>query len=168
MLITSAILVDIVEIIMTDTGLDVFAFGIFSFLISICATVIFAIWFQMLDISYSSNTKSFAKRFWTSIVACIAEIAPGLDWLQVWFVWTLGMVVVVGMVRMEDKGEEPSILGGLSEGIALLATSNPLNPAGIPGGIALSIVNKARRSIKSRVGVGQAEWKKEQEQRKIS
>lgn len=162
LLVVSAVLVDLVELVMMDTGLDVFAFGIFGFLLSMCATIAFWIWFQMLSIPYSSNT----KRFGASIITSLAEMTPGLDALQIWFVWTLGMIVIVGMVRMEDKGEEPTILGGLSEGLALLLSSNPLNPVAIPIGFALSEANIVRRRLKKATKIGQADWVKEEKEQK--
>ena len=96
-----------------------------------------------------------------AIIMNLLEIIPGLDAIPVWFLWTLGMVTIVGMVRMEDKGEKPSIIGGFLEGFALAET---LNPVALPIAIGTTGLNRARRFVKRRAGVGQADWIKQNEE----
>src|SRR3989338_7590742 len=93
------------------------------------------------------------------IATIVGWVASFVFW--VWFLWTLGMVTIVGMVRMEDKGEKPSIIGGFLEGFALAET---LNPVALPIAIGTTGLNRARRFVKRKAGVGQANWVKQDEE----
>lgn len=110
-LILTALCVDLLELLLVDTGLDLIAFGSFGTILSIGASFGFWVWFLNLGVTYSSNT----KRYVATLITNIGEIIPGLDILQIWFLWTIGMWIIVGMVRMEDKGKEPSIIGAFWE-----------------------------------------------------
>lgn len=104
-LIITALVVDVAELGLSYTGVGIF----FAFILSIGAGFVFWLWFLVLGVTYSSNTKTFA----TSIVTYLAELIPGLDIVPFWFAWTVGMLLIVTLTRMEDRGEEPTILGAL-------------------------------------------------------
>ncbi len=108
MLIITALSVDLIEILLEWLGIGL--------VINVTTTPAFAllfwIWFQLLGVKYTANT----KRFGVSALTVIIELIPGFDaTLILSFMWTFGMAIIVGMVRMEDKGENPTILGGLAE-----------------------------------------------------
>ncbi|KKQ77633.1 MAG: hypothetical protein A3A96_03135 [Candidatus Zambryskibacteria bacterium RIFCSPLOWO2_01_FULL_39_39] len=151
-LIISAICVDLVELL----G-GYISFEIIATIVGWVASFVFWVWFLILGVPYSSNTKKFVM----AIIMNLLEIIPGLDAIPVWFLWTLGMVTIVGMVRMEDKGEKPSIIGGFLEGFALAET---LNPVALPIAIGTTGLNRARRFVKRKAGVGQANWVKQDEE----
>ncbi len=160
-LIISALLTDLAEMFITWLGI-IFVGGLISEIIAFVATVAFGVWFLILGVPFTSNTKKLTL----SIVTIIVELIPGFDAVPVLaFGWTIGMVITIGMTRMEDKGEEPSITGGLLEGLGITML-NPLNPVTIPIGIGVNLVNKSRRFAKRKAGVGQADWVKEEEEQK--
>ncbi len=145
LLITAAIFLDIVEIILEWLGIGLLGVNA---LITICASTVFWIWFLSLGVTYSSNTKKFG----TAFIQGVLEIIPGQDaTIILSFAWTIGMILIVGMTRMEDKGEEPSISGGLLEGLGVF-TSNPLFIVGnlpmIAASAGLKAINGSRRKIK--------------------
>jgi len=150
MLIIAAIIFDVVELLGGYISAEIIAA-----IVGIIGSFVFWVWFLILGVPYSSNTKKFG----VSIVMNIAEVIPGFDAIPFWFFWTLGMVIIVGMVRMEDKGEKPSIIGGFFEGFAVAET---LNPVGLPIAVATMGLNRARRFAKKKAGVGQADWVKQQ------
>lgn len=79
---------------------------------AVAVTFLFWIVFQMLGVSYTANTKRFA----VMTIQSLGEMLPGLDTLPILsFLWTFGMILTVVMVRMEDRGEKPSVLGAMSE-----------------------------------------------------
>jgi len=151
-LIISAIIVDLIELLGGYISFEII--GTFA---GWLASFVFWIWFLILGVPYSSNT----KRFVMAIIMNVIEIIPGLDAIPFLFMWTLGMVIIVGMVRMEDKGEKPSIFGGFFEGFAVAET---LNPIVAPIAVATMAAGKTRRFIKRKAGVGEADWVKEQEE----
>jgi hypothetical protein len=144
-LIVFAIMIDLAELATTYIGVVVIG-GILSNLIAIFATTVFWIWFLILGVPYSANT----KRFGVVVVTHVAEYIPVADAIPFWFMWTIGMATTIGMVRMEDKGEKPTIIGGILE---ILSTTSP-SPVTFVLGIP--------RRIQRRLGVGQADWVKQQ------
>ncbi len=117
-LIVFAVMIDFAELGTTYIGVVVIG-GILSNLIAAFATTVFWIWFLILGVPYSANT----KRFGVMVVTHVAEYVPVADALPFWFMWTIGMAVTIGMVRMEDKGEKPTILGGILEILSITAPS---------------------------------------------
>lgn len=110
-LVITALCIDLAEFGITWIGILVVG-SVLSELLSIMAWVLFWIWFLVLGVSMSANTKRFA----VSIITVIVEIIPGFDAIPLLsYAWTVGMITTVGMVRMEDRGEEPTILGGILE-----------------------------------------------------
>lgn len=112
LLVGLALIVDLAELLGTYLGIVVV-----GFVIGIAATAMFQFIFDILKVDYTSNTKLFA----TSIITVVCEIIPGLDAFPFWFVWTLGMIFIIVFVRMEDRGQQPTILGALGR-IATFAT----------------------------------------------
>ncbi len=104
-LVMSAIVVDVLELLLSYTGVGIFVATVEAF----AAGFIFWLWFKVLGVNYTSNTKSFA----TSIATYVAELIPGLDLVPFWFAWTVGMMLIITLSRMEDRGEEPTIIGAL-------------------------------------------------------
>ena len=151
MLITSALVLDIIELLLTDLLITAWV----PIILSAAASAVYWIFFHVLEVPYTSNTKRYA----VALITNIGEFLP-FDVAQIWFLWTVGMIIIVGMVRMEDKGEEPGIIGGFMEGIGLF-TQNPVAAITMP---VLSVVsygaNRARRTYKQRSG-GEANWVKE-------
>lgn len=143
-LIISAICVDAIELL----G-GYLSFEIIAIVVGFLASFVFWVWFLILGVPYSSNT----KRFMMTIITNLGENIPFLDAIPYYFLWTLGMIIIVGMVKMEDRGEKPSYLGGLIEGLA--STPSPVAAA------LLKPLNAERRFIKRKLGVGQADWIKE-------
>lgn len=144
-LIISAFCVDVIELI----G-GYLSFEIIAIVVGVLASFTFWVWFLILEVPYSSNTKLFAM----TIITNLGENIPGLDAVPYYFLWTLGMIVIVGMVKMEDKGEKPSYFGGLIEGLA--STPSPLAAA------VFKPLNAERRFIKKNIGIGQANWVKQE------
>jgi hypothetical protein len=145
-LIITALCVDLIELLGGYISFELI--GTFAGFI---ASFVFWVWFLILGVPYSSNTKRFAM----ALITNVGEVIPGLDAIPFWFLWTAGMIIIVGMVRMEDKGENPTILGGIREGLTVLSVSNPVTF------VALTIMNKTRRFVKKSVGIGQADWVKQ-------
>jgi hypothetical protein len=138
-LIMTALVVDLIETLLTWVAVGV----VLSPILSIGATFFFWIWFQMLGVSYTSNTKRFA----ITTIQAIAEIIPGLDVVPILsFLWTFGMILVVVMTRMEDRGEKPSIFGALSEvtNIGNLISGSPAS------GLAIKVQSLVRTNRRPR------------------
>lgn len=111
MLFVSALLVDLAEMIITWLGLVVVG-GLITSIISTVAAVLFGVWFSILNVNQSSNTKVF----FTGLVTVLIEILPFIDLAPILaFAWSGGMIITVGLVRMEDRGEEPTIQGAIRE-----------------------------------------------------
>lgn len=111
----TALLVDLAELLITWAGFVVVG-GFLTSILSVAATALFGFWFIILGVNYSSNT----KRFFTGLVTVLLELLPWVDAAPLLaFAWTGGMIITVGMVRMEDRGEEPTILGALREFTAM-------------------------------------------------
>lgn len=148
-LIISAVLVDLVEL----AGVYL-SIGIIATIVGFVASLGFWVWFLILEIPYSSNT----KRFILVIIENLGENIPFADAIPYYFLWTLGMIIIVGMVRMEDKGEKPSYFGGLIEGLA--STPSPIAAA------IFKPLSAERRFIKRSLGVSQASWVEQEKERK--
>jgi len=103
-LMIAAIVVDLVELIGGYISFEIIASGV-----GIAAAAAFGFWFNILQVPYSGNT----KRFVVSIVMNMGEVIPGLDAMPFWFLWSVGMLLIITLTRMEDRGEEPTILGAL-------------------------------------------------------
>lgn len=98
----SAFIVDLIELV----G-GYISFEIIATIIGIVASFVFWVWFLILGVTYTSNTKVFAS----SLIMNVGEVIPGLDAIPFWFLWTIGMLFIVTLTRMEDRGQEPTILG---------------------------------------------------------
>jgi len=144
-LIISALLVDLAELAITYIGI-VAVGGLLSLLISFTATAVFGIWFSILRVNESSkNIRGIGEsgqKLLTMIIGVLGENIPAADAIPFWFLWTLGMMIIIGMTRMEDRGEKPSVLGGLSESFSFAS------PAAFIG-------NKARQLVKRKLHIGQ-------------
>lgn len=136
-LIATAILIDLAEFGIFYLGLGVFG-TILGWIISVYASVLFWIWFLTLGVTYSSNTKRFA----TSILTYVGELFPGADALPFWFLWTIGMIIIINLTRMEDRGEEPTIFGALKR---IVAWGSVASGVGILGVAMLRRRDKKRR-----------------------
>lgn len=73
---------------------------------------LFWLWFKMLDVPFIASP----KKFFTLAATCLAEIIPALDALGGFF-WTLGTLIIVVMVRMEDKGGVVGAVSGTATGV---------------------------------------------------
>lgn len=99
-----ALCIDLFEMLLTWLGIGVFITPV----IVPCVTLIFWIWYKFLDIPFVSSPKNFANLTITSLF----ELIPGLDAIPlISFGWTVGAIIMVIMVRAEDKG---GILGEIS------------------------------------------------------
>lgn len=95
-LITLAFCLDLTEMVLEWLAIGVFGF---STLLSICGTVIFWIWFKMLDVDFGASPKKFITMASSSTLGSI----PGLHSIG-GFAWTVGTIVIITMTRAEDKG----------------------------------------------------------------
>ncbi|OHA94131.1 MAG: hypothetical protein A3E02_02005 [Candidatus Zambryskibacteria bacterium RIFCSPHIGHO2_12_FULL_38_34] len=99
-LIIFALCVDLTELVITWLGF-VAVGGILSSIVSVVAGFIFWIWFMLLGVPAFSNPKQFAVR----AVTFVGEIIPLFDAIPfLSFLWTIGTIAAVLMVRSEDKG----------------------------------------------------------------
>lgn len=98
--------VDCFEMLLEWLGIGIFGF---SSLLSMCAALTFWIWYKILGVSFSVSPKKFATQGLTSFL----EIVPGLDAIG-GFIWTIGTIMMVTMVRAEDKG------GLLSQAVSMV------------------------------------------------
>ncbi len=100
----TALCIDLFEMLLTWLGIGVFITPV----VVPCITLIFWIWYKILDIPFVSNPKNFANLAITSLF----ELIPGLDAIPlISFGWTIGAIIMVIMVRAEDKG---GMLGTIS------------------------------------------------------
>lgn len=115
-LIVVAVSIDLFEMLLTWLGIGV----IITPVIVPCVTLIFWIWYKLLDIPFVSSPKNFANITTTSLF----ELIPGLDAIPfISFGWTIGTIIMIITVRSEDKG---GALGQISK-IATTAASPKLN-----------------------------------------
>ncbi len=92
-----ALCIDLFEMLLTWLGIGV----VITPIIVPCVTLIFWIWYKLLDVPFVSNPKNFANLAITSLF----ELIPGLDALPlVSFGWTIGAIILVFTVRAEDSG----------------------------------------------------------------
>lgn len=99
-----ALCIDLFEMLLTWLGIGFFITPV----IVPCVTLIFWIWYKILDVPFVSSPKNFANLTITSLF----ELIPGLDAIPlISFGWTVGAIIMVIMVRAEDKG---GILGEIS------------------------------------------------------
>lgn len=99
-LIIFAVCVDLAELAVTWLGLVVIG-GVLSSVISVLAGFVFWIWFLLLGVPVLSSPKHFAVRS----VTFVGEIMPFFDAIPlVSFLWTIGTITTVLMIRSEDKG----------------------------------------------------------------
>jgi len=94
-LVITAFSIDLLEFLLEWLGIGL----VLSPIISIGAAFLFWLWFKLLDISFMTSPKKFATQSVTSLL----EIIPGLDSIG-GFVWTLGILAMVIIVRAEDRG----------------------------------------------------------------
>lgn len=132
-LVMAAFLLDIFELIFTY-----FSLGAGSFVLGIAGSALFGIWFLTLGVSYTSNTKMFV----TSLLMNVGEIIPLADAQPWWFLWTFGMIIIINLTRMEDRGEEPTIFGALKR---IVAWGSVVSGVGILGVAILRRGDKKRR-----------------------
>lgn len=93
LMIITAACIDIFEAL-----LDLLVIGEFlSPIISICADLVFWIWFKILGVSFTKNPKNFAVMGMQALVG----LMPGVDALPE---LTLGVLTIVILTRSEDKG----------------------------------------------------------------
>lgn len=105
-----ALFIDLFETLTTWLGIGI----VFSPIISVCATVLFWIWYKILYVPFIASPKKFATLAITSFV----EIIPGLDAIPLLsFGWTIGAIIMVIMVRAEDSGGMLGTLAGTSMGM---------------------------------------------------
>lgn len=99
-LVLFALGVDISELVITWLGLVVVG-GVLSTIVSLIAGFVFWICFMLLGIPSFSNPKQLAVKAGTFI----GELIPFLDAIPfLSFLWTIGTIVIVLMVRAEDRG----------------------------------------------------------------
>lgn len=132
-LVMAAFLLDIFELIFTY-----FSLGAGSFVLGIAGSALFGIWFLTLGVSYTSNTKMFV----TSLLMNVGEIIPLADAQPWWFLWTFGMIIIINLTRMEDRGEEPTIFGALKR---IVVWGSVTSGVGILGVAMLRRGDKKRR-----------------------
>lgn len=99
-LVVFAICVDLAEVAITWLGFVVVG-GILSSVLSTIAGFVFWVWFLILGVPALSNPKQFAVR----AITFVGELIPFFDAIPLLsFLWTIGTIVVVVMIRSEDKG----------------------------------------------------------------
>lgn len=101
-MIAVALTVDIAELVLEWLGV-----GLITNIVTTPAFIfIFWLWFLMLGVPFIASPRRFAVFF----VQCLGELIPGLDAIGGFF-WTVGTIILVIMVRAEDKG---GIIGEIS------------------------------------------------------
>lgn len=99
-----ALFIDLFESVTTWLGIGI----VMSLVIAPCATLMFWIWYKILGVPFLASPKKFA----TIAVTSLVEIIPALDAIPLLsFGWTIGAIILVVMVRAEDKG---GVIGNLS------------------------------------------------------
>ena len=104
-----AMIITAISIDLFEALLNVLIIGEFlSPIISICADVLFWIWFMILGVSFSKNPKNLA----TMLIQALIGLMPGLDILPE---LTVGVFVLVKLTQSEDKG---GIIGKMAHAAA--------------------------------------------------
>lgn len=103
-LVIVAFSIDCFEMLLEWLGIGIFGL---SSLLSVCASVLFWIWFKMLNVPFIASP----KKFFTMASTSLLEIIPGLDAVG-GFLWTAGTIILVIMVRLEDRGGAVGKLSG--------------------------------------------------------
>lgn len=105
-----ALFIDLIELVTTWLGIGV----ITSFVIVPPVTLIFWIWYKLLDIPFIASPKKFA----TLAITCLVEIIPALDAIPILsFGWTIGAIILIILVRSEDRGGIVGQLAGATTSI---------------------------------------------------
>lgn len=112
LLILLALSIDVAELVLEWLGIGILGL---STLLSVCATVAFWVWFKILEVPFIASP----KKFFTLALTCLAEIIPGLDAIGGFF-WTAGTIILVLMVRAEDKG---GVVGKISSAASSVAAA---------------------------------------------
>lgn len=107
-----ALISDILELLGTYFG-----FVVLGVAASIFGAIVLGIAFEILGIDYTSNT----RLFFTGFTTFAGELIPGLDAFPAFFLWTAGVILICTLVRMEDRGQKPTIIGAFGR-IATVAT----------------------------------------------
>ena len=111
-LVLIALVTDILELLGTY-----FSFVILGVVASVFGAVVIGTVFKILEVDYTSNTRVFISSF----IMFAGELIPGLDAFPAYFLWTAGVIVICTLVRMEDRGQKPTLVGALGR-IATFAT----------------------------------------------
>lgn len=105
-----AFTIDLVEMLLEWLGIGL----VMTFAIAPAVTFLFWLWYKLLSVPFVASPKKFA----TLAITCLVEIIPGLDALVITsFGWTIGAIIMVVMVRLEDKGGIIGTLSGSAMGI---------------------------------------------------
>jgi hypothetical protein len=107
-LIVTALAIDLVEALLEWLGIGL----VINLTTTPAVTLLFWLWFKMLDVPFIASP----KKFFTLFVTSFGELIPALDALG-GFLWTLGTIIIVIMVRAEDKGGIIGSLSGAAMGI---------------------------------------------------
>lgn len=109
-IVTLALFIDVIELVTTWLGIGI----ITSFVIVPPVTLIFWIWYKLLDIPFLGSPKKFA----TLAITCLVELIPALDAIPILsFGWTIGAIILIILVRLEDKGGVVGQLAGATTSI---------------------------------------------------
>lgn len=109
-IISVALFLDLFEMVTTWLGIGI----VMGVVIAPCATLGFWIWYKFLDVPFIASPKKFATLAITSFI----EIIPAFDAIPLAsFGWTIGAIILVTMVRAEDKGGILGNLAGTSMGM---------------------------------------------------
>ena len=107
-LVITALTIDLLEMLLEWLGIGL----VMTFAFAPAGTFLFWLWFKLLDVPFIASP----KKFFTLAATNLAEIIPALDALGGFF-WTLGTLIIVIMVRLEDKGGVVGKLSGTAMGI---------------------------------------------------
>lgn len=160
-LIGLAFLVDLAELLITYVGV-VWVGGLLSLILSAVATVGLGLILMLYGVNSPARTASGLKATGQSTVKMLVIIAtvigenlPFLDAIPILsWLWTIGMIMLIGTTRIEDRGESPTFFGSLAEGLNVLSeiTSVAMAPFTL-GSSALSMraTQSARRRAVSKL-----------------
>lgn len=114
-------------------------------------TFLFWLWFKLLDVPFIASP----KKFFTFAATCLAETIPALDAIGGFF-WTIGTLIIVIMVRMEDKGGVLGELSGAAMGVMQKkygsyknVLSNPEKVAELRRGLGKNVFSISKEDIVS-------------------
>lgn len=113
-LVITALCIDLFEALLDLVGIGL----VMSPIISICADLLFLIWFWMLGLGFIRNPKNFAAMGIQAIIGLI----PGLDILPE---LTLAILVIVLITRAEDKGGLLGKVAGIAQSKGLQGAETP-------------------------------------------